>query len=454
MVINISFKVTGSKEFSVAVEPEITVLDLKKKCAEHTEIPVDAQRLIFKGKILKDKENLTFYNVTDGSTMHLVRRTAPTPEPSTNEAVNEPENTNPEATTATTNNFSDMGTSPFLQMIMNSGGVGGLNNFGGNVHAGDGMGLGNLADLMNSEGGVLNRDIYQTVMNSPLTRTLISELSNNPEMLSNVINNNEFLRNALSQNPVMQQVFENPDLLRELFNPEVIQAGLRFENALNMNNNLNATTNTAANMGATSQPGINTPGEAAVGQNMLGGGLNLEQLMSTFGNIAALRANNNNINNNNNDNNNNNLNASTTAATTTTTAAAATNADGGNSGAAATAATAPNNTNLGAQPRMPNMMAPFLQSPDLYLALEQMLLANPNLGNFNMNNLNMGGMNLGMNVNQPVADTRPLEEVYESQLKSLQEMGFMDVAANIQALQETGGDINSAVTRLLERGYN
>lgn len=445
MVINISFKVTGSKEFSVAVEPEITVLDLKKKCAEHTEIPVDAQRLIFKGKILKDKENLTFYNVTDGSTMHLVRRTAPAPEPSANETVNKPENTNPETTTATTNNFSDMGTSPFLQMIMNSGGVGGLNNFGGNTQGGDGMGLGSFADLMNAEGGVLNRDIYQTVMNSPLTRTLISELSNNPEMLSNVINNNEFLRNALSQNPVMQQVFENPDLLRELFNPEVIQAGLRFENALNMNNNLNATTNTGANAGATTQPGVNTPGETVPGQNLLGGGLNLEQLMNTFGNIAALRANNN---------NNNNVNTSTTTATTPATTAA--NVDGGSSGA--TAPTAPavasNSNNLGTQPRVPNMMPPFLQSPDLYLALEQMLLTNPNLGNFNMNNLNMSGMNMGMNVNQPVADTRPLEEVYESQLKSLQEMGFMDIAANIQALQETGGDINSAVTRLLERGYN
>lgn len=454
MVINISFKVTGSKEFSVAVEPEITVLDLKKKCAEHTEIPVDAQRLIFKGKILKDKENLTFYNVTDGSTMHLVRRTAPATEPSANENVNKPENTNPEATNAATNNFSDMGTSPFLQMIMNSGGVGGMNNFGGNVHGGEGMGLGSLADLMNAEGGGLNRDIYQTVMNSPLTRSLISELSNNPEMLSNVINNNEFLRNALSQNPVMQQVFENPDLLRELFNPEVIQAGLRFENALNMNNNLNATTNTAANVGATSQPGINTPGDAASGQNMLGGGLNLEQLMNTFGNIAALRANNNN-NNNNMNTNNNNPSAGTPAATTTTTpTTTASNVDGGNSGAAATVATVPSNNNLGTQPRMPNMMPPFLQSPDLYLALEQMLLTNPNLGNFNMNNLNMGGMNLGMNMNQPVTDTRPLEEIYESQLKSLQEMGFMDIAANIQALQETGGDINSAVTRLLERGYN
>nr|6JL3_A Chain A, Ubiquitin domain-containing protein DSK2,putative [Plasmodium falciparum 3D7] len=73
MVINVSFKVTGGKEFTVAIEPDITVLDLKKICAEHVDIPVEAQRIIFKGKILKDKESLTLYGVADGNTMHLVR---------------------------------------------------------------------------------------------------------------------------------------------------------------------------------------------------------------------------------------------------------------------------------------------------------------------------------------------------------------------------------------------
>lgn len=427
MVINISFKVTGSSEFSVAVEPDITVLDLKKKCAEHTEIPVDAQRLIFKGKILKDKENLTFYNVTDGSTMHLVRRTAPAPEPA-NEAVNKPENSNVQTTLPAANNLNDVVSNPLLQMIMQSGGVGGLNNFGGNSNVGDGMGLSGFSDLMSAEGGGLNRDIYQAIMNNPLTRTLMNELSSNPEMLSNVINNNEFLRNTLSQSPVMQQVFDNPDLLRELFNPDVIQAGLRFENALNMNNNLNVTTNTGTNSGASTQTGPNTSADAVPAVNPMAGAFNLEQLMNTFGNLAALRANNN---------ANNNPNA---------------NVVGGNSnGTSATTANNSNN-NLGAQPRVPNL-SPFLQSSELYTALEQML-NNPSLGNFNMNNLNMGNLNAGMGSNPPVVDTRPLEEVYESQLKSLQEMGFIDIAANIQALQETGGDINSAVTRLLERGYN
>ena len=45
----------------------------------------------------------------------------------------------------------------------------------------------------------------------------------------------------------------------------------------------------------------------------------------------------------------------------------------------------------------------------------------------------------------------PPAERFRAQLSKLQEMGFGDEAANITALQATGGSLNAAVERLLSQ---
>ncbi|EZG75428.1 ubiquitin family protein [Gregarina niphandrodes] len=45
------------------------------------------------------------------------------------------------------------------------------------------------------------------------------------------------------------------------------------------------------------------------------------------------------------------------------------------------------------------------------------------------------------------------EEAFTSQLKQLEDMGFLDKQANVSALQATGGDVNAAINMLLERGF-
>ncbi|GAW80905.1 ubiquitin domain-containing protein DSK2 [Plasmodium gonderi] len=391
MPINVSFKVTGGKEFTISIEQEITVLELKQKCSEHVDIPVECQRIIFKGKILKDKEPLTVYGVADGITMHLVRSAAPVKEPeteketnkndSTDNTINAPQNanvgTNPGAPM---NNFGD---NPLVQMFMQSGAGGNMNPNAG-LGAGDNLNLGSFANFLNPGGnGELNRDSISSLLNNPLARSLMNEISNNPEMLANIVSNNPLLRNTFSQSPIMQPVLENPNLLRELMRPEFLQAGLQFENALNMNNS--GGNNNNANNANNNQRG-----------------LRMEDLLSNLNNFA--NANPGSGSGNPNDNSNNNM----------------------------------------------NNMSSLFQSPELLQTFQQVMQANRNLGNFNFPN---AGQNMDFSAPN-VADNRPPEERYASQLLSLQEMGFIDNDANIQALQETGGDVNSAVTRLLEKGFN
>lgn len=51
--VKISFKVSGGAQFTLDVSEDWTVRKLKEKCQENTEIPVAAQRLIYKGKMDK-----------------------------------------------------------------------------------------------------------------------------------------------------------------------------------------------------------------------------------------------------------------------------------------------------------------------------------------------------------------------------------------------------------------
>jgi len=49
-------------------------------------------------------------------------------------------------------------------------------------------------------------------------------------------------------------------------------------------------------------------------------------------------------------------------------------------------------------------------------------------------------------------DTRPPAERFLTELNTLQEMGFIDREANVQALVQSNGNVDVAVSLLLERG--
>ncbi|SBT35031.1 ubiquitin domain-containing protein DSK2, putative (DSK2) [Plasmodium ovale wallikeri] len=338
--------------------------------------------------------------------MHLVRSTVATKErkaekksertPEAEKENSKNENASNEQSANPSGNPSDFNENAFVQMLMQSG-TGDMNNFNAGSGGADNFNLGNFANMLNANaGGEFNRDSISSLLNNPLARSLMNELSSNPEMLTNLVSNNPLLRNTFSQSPLMQPVLENPNLLREFMRPEILQAGLQIENALNMNNNSSNTNNNSNQRGG---------GVGGVGG---GGGLRMEDILSNLNNLA------------------------------------------GNTATTGTNNNTDNNSNRGNNMNPGNNISSLLQSPELLQTFQQIMNANRNLGNFNFPNMN-SNIDLGTT---NVTDNRPPEEKYASQLVSLQEMGFIDNDANIQALQETGGDVNSAVTRLLEKGFN
>ena len=59
---------------TLEVQPSDTVRTLKEKLRTKEDIPPDQQRLIYSGRQLEDEERLSYYNIQNLSTIHLVLR--------------------------------------------------------------------------------------------------------------------------------------------------------------------------------------------------------------------------------------------------------------------------------------------------------------------------------------------------------------------------------------------
>ncbi|KAL3641638.1 hypothetical protein CASFOL_012453 [Castilleja foliolosa] len=88
--LQINIKTLDSRVFSFRVDKEISVSDFKEKIANQVGVPVGQQRIIFRGKVLKDDHHLYEYNtdVEHGDTLHLVeRQPQPPPGPNTGDTT-------------------------------------------------------------------------------------------------------------------------------------------------------------------------------------------------------------------------------------------------------------------------------------------------------------------------------------------------------------------------------
>ncbi len=71
--VKITVKLAADKTFDVEVELSSTVLQLKQLCEKQTGAKPEEQKIIFKGKILKDTDVLSAVKIENGITVHMVR---------------------------------------------------------------------------------------------------------------------------------------------------------------------------------------------------------------------------------------------------------------------------------------------------------------------------------------------------------------------------------------------
>ncbi|EGC38624.1 hypothetical protein DICPUDRAFT_53205 [Dictyostelium purpureum] len=101
MKINIK-KLDGSV-YNLEVTPETTIPELKQLIQDASSVPIPLQRVIYKGKYLRDEKDLQFYKIEDGVTLHLAER----PPESTNPP---PPSTSTTSTTSTSSSSSSSST--------------------------------------------------------------------------------------------------------------------------------------------------------------------------------------------------------------------------------------------------------------------------------------------------------------------------------------------------------
>lgn len=80
--VELNIKTLDSQIFSFKVDKNMPVLAFKEKIANEIGVPVGQQRLIFRGRVLKDEHCLSEYQVENGHTLHLVARQPTQPQPS------------------------------------------------------------------------------------------------------------------------------------------------------------------------------------------------------------------------------------------------------------------------------------------------------------------------------------------------------------------------------------
>lgn len=71
--ITVNVKFQGDNIYKIETSPDETILKFKELISEQTKVEPSNQKVIFKGKILKDADTLSTYKVENGSTMHMVQ---------------------------------------------------------------------------------------------------------------------------------------------------------------------------------------------------------------------------------------------------------------------------------------------------------------------------------------------------------------------------------------------
>ncbi|KAF8377745.1 hypothetical protein HHK36_031130 [Tetracentron sinense] len=92
--VELNIKTLDSQIYKFRVDKNMPVPLFKEKIANAVGVPVGQQRLIFRGKVLKDDHLLSEYHVGDGHTLHLVARQPAQSQPSSGTSIGEADGNN------------------------------------------------------------------------------------------------------------------------------------------------------------------------------------------------------------------------------------------------------------------------------------------------------------------------------------------------------------------------
>ncbi|CAI0469160.1 unnamed protein product [Linum tenue] len=505
VVVNV--RCSNGTKFTVRTSLESTVQAFKLLLAQNCDVAAEQQRLIYKGRILKDDQTLVSYGLQADHTVHMVRGFSPassTPASGaapTTAANPASQNTTPGVTRGVGSNeggpfgAAGLGSSLFPGLGLNMLGGGGVGGGAGGAPNLFGTGLPEFEQVQQQL--TQNPNMMREIMNMPA----IQNLMNNPELMRSLIMSNPQMREIIDRNPELAHVLNDPSILRQTLeaarNPELMREMMRntdramsnieaspegFNMLRRMYENvqepfLNATTMGSTNAG--NNPNAN-PFAALLGNQ---GGTQARDASNNSSTTGAEGTPGLTVPNTNplpNPWNSNSGGSQTTTTTRSIPAAGDARAAGlaglgglGLPGMEQMLGNMPDATNLNQflqNPAVSQMMQNMLSNPEYMnqmLSLQQSLMSQmnrqqstqespqtgttpgmPNAAGLELLMNMFGGLGAG-GLSTPNQPDVPPEELYATQLTQLQEMGFFDTQENIRALRATAGNVHAAVERLL-----
>ncbi|EQC32825.1 hypothetical protein SDRG_09363 [Saprolegnia diclina VS20] len=215
MRVSVTVKRSNGEKFVVEAELDGTVLAFKEELEQTTQVTPALQRLIYKGKVLKDELTLASYELEANQTIYFVKgaaaKTAPAA-PTTPAAAPAPAAATPTpAPAANPFGASPFGASPFGASPSPFGGMGGMGGMPG------------MQQMLQ------NPEMMQQMMESPMMQSLM----NNPEVMRNMMQANPAMRQLLEQNPELNHVMNDPEMLRRsmeaMRNPAAMREMMRSQ---------------------------------------------------------------------------------------------------------------------------------------------------------------------------------------------------------------------------------
>ncbi|XP_052196713.1 ubiquitin domain-containing protein DSK2b-like isoform X2 [Diospyros lotus] len=220
--VTIHIRCSNGSKFSVQISLDSTVGSFKSVLAHNCDIPAEQQRLIYKGRILKDDQTLESYGLEADHTVHLVRGFAPAASGNTTGS------TNTEISDSTPSDARSVGSD--LGGAFGGSGRGaslpGL-SFGG-LGSGNGLFGAGLPEFEQMQQQLTqNPNLMRDIMNMPLVQNLM----NNPDVMRNLIMNNPQMREIIDRNPELAHILNDPNTLRQTLeaarNPELMREMMR-----------------------------------------------------------------------------------------------------------------------------------------------------------------------------------------------------------------------------------
>ncbi|KAF5680826.1 ubiquitin dsk2 [Fusarium heterosporum] len=437
----ITFKVKTSSESThlVTMNDTATVLDLKNKLAgeDFENIPVDRQRLIYSGRVMKNDDALSTYKIKHNNTIHMVKSAASNQQPNQTPAAS-----TARSTPAPANMASGTANQPFAGLT-------------GARYAGFGNGLPG-PDMFGPDGGMgapMDEARIQRLMSDPNVQQSMNEALNNPDFVNMLIDSNPMLRNLpnareIITSPFMRQMMSSPDMMSQAMRMQRNMhggesGGFPAPGATDTTPQGAASGGNAQGSDAQPQAGQQNPFANPLLSGLMGGQQgggaqpDFSQLMQQLQGLGSLYG------------------AGGQGQATAGQAGTATTPGQGATGGSGAQTSGTTGSEGGAQqgsttsPPPANPFAALFPPPGTAQANNPFGAMNPEMMQQMMQMLGGGGGFGGTAPAAAPADNRPPEERYAEQLRQLNDMGFFDFDRNVAALRRSGGSVQGAIEHLL-----